>query len=237
MKIKSKKEISKKEYEVKVINSIKNKYSNLRSKSKAPTFALQYNGSWHTLHNRGGFPVEEAKAIEKAYQELYKVSIQFAQNNIEFASKHGYVELAFGLRLRTPVLAKTITGNSYTPYAAEAEGRSANNAVTQSWGMLINRAAIEIDKRIREAKLETKILLINTIHDAIYLLIISKPKVIKFLNDHLIKEMEWNKDIKIYSLEVPMSANLEIEKSWDNLKELPNKASIQTIKEILKEVL
>ena len=44
------KSITKEEYIAGVINSIADKYPELRRRSKAPTFALQYMGTAYTLH-------------------------------------------------------------------------------------------------------------------------------------------------------------------------------------------
>ena len=53
------------------------------------------------------------------------------------------------------------------------------------------------------------------------------PKYIKFLNDVLIEEMEWNDDDAIRSADVPMKASLEIGKSWDTLIPLNNNGAIR----------
>lgn len=196
-------------------------------------FALQYSGTAYTLHKRSGFPMDQAEQIEKAFHELYKVSDAFADRNKRHMEEHGYVNCAFGLKLRTPIIQQCIMGNSKTPYAAEAEVRSANNAVTQSWGMLLNRCVIATNKRIEQADMHTSILPINMIHDAAYFLVKADVESVKFLNDVLIEEMEWNDDPLIKSNDVPMRAVLEIGKSWDALKALPNKATEEIINEIL----
>ena len=237
MKIRSKKEISLADYEVGVINSIKKKHKPLRSKSKAPTFAKQYGGTWNTLVNKGGFSVADAKAIDAAYDDLYKVSIKFAEKNISFGSKNGYVDCAFGLRLRTPILKQSVMNSKSTPYVAIAEGRSANNAVTQSWGLLINRAMIAASKRIEQSQFAYDVFMSNSIHDAIYGIAKFDPTVIKFINDLLVEEMEWNDHIKIKSEEVLMLADLEIGPSWDKLKELENRISVEEIKKCLETLL
>jgi len=215
------------------INSIADKYPELRRQSKAPTFALQYDGTWHTLEKRVGFPKKQAKAIEKAYHELYKVSDEFGGRNKVFMQQHGYVECAFGLKLRTPIISQCILGNSKTPREAEREARSANNAVTQSWGMLLNRAMIATNKRIEEAGYGTDILPCNMIHDAGYFLVRDTPEHIKFLNDVLIEEMEWQEDPAIKSDNVPMKAEMEIGKSWDKLTSLKNNATIQEVTDVI----
>lgn len=215
------------------INSIATKYPVLRTNSKPPTFALQYDGTWHTLHKRTGFPKDQAKQIEKSFHELYAVSAKFNAKNKLFMEKHGYVECAFGLKLRTPIISQCVLGNSRTPYEAEAEGRSANNAVTQSWGMLLNRAVIATNRRIEQAGYGTSILPCNMIHDAVYFLVENTPEHIKFLNDVLIEEMEWNDHPRIKSVDVPMKANLDIGKSWDNLITLDNNLTLKEITDVI----
>ena len=226
-------EVTKNEYEVGVINSIENKYPELRQKSKGPTFALTYSGTWHTLVSNIGIPKKEAKLIERNYHNLYAKSDIFIQDNINFAEKHGYMKCAFGLQIKCPLLAITIHNKKSTPYAAIAEARSANNAVTQSWGMLINRALIATNKLIEESNMVYDIYPINTIHDAAYFLVKENPETIKFLNDTLIKEMQWNAHPSISSNDVPMEATLEIGKSWDKQVNLPNNANVNQIQEIL----
>ena len=226
------KSITKEEYLAGVINSIADKYPELRRKSKAPTFALQYMGTAYTLHKRAGFTMEQATDIEQAFHELYKVSGEFNEKNKQFMEKHGYVECAFGLKLRTPIIPKCVLGNSRTPHEADKEARSANNAITQSWGMLLNRAMNATNKRIEEAGYSTDILPCNMIHDAGYFLVKNDPKYIKFLNDVLIEEMEWNDEDTIRSTDVPMKASLALGKSWDKLINLHNHATLEEIQNV-----
>lgn len=229
-------EITKTEYLVEVINSIAKLYPEVRNNSKSPTFAMQYEGNEYTLHKRNGFPMEEAVKIYQAYNELYKVTKEFNKKNEYHMNQHGYVNCAFGLRLRTPIVGMCILGNSKTPYEAQAEVRSANNAVTQSWGMLLNRAMIAVDNRIIEAGYENDIFPINMIHDAGYFLVREDPKIVKFLNDALIEEMEWNDHPMIKSKDVPMMANLDIGHSWDKQITLKNKATIKEIEDVIKSL-
>jgi DNA polymerase-1 len=220
---------------VESINSIAQKYKALRKDSKGPTFALTYGGTAFTLHKNAGIPMNEAIEIETSYHELYTVSDDFALQNKEFAIKNGYMECAFGLHIKTPLISKSVMDNIKTPYPAIAEVRSANNAVTQSWGMLLNRAVIATNKRIEEANLHNDILPINMIHDAAYFLVKDNPETVKFLNDVLIEEMEWNDHPTIKSNNIPMLSELDIGKSWDKLITLSNKISLKQIEELLNE--
>ena len=99
--------------------------------------------------------------------------------------------------------------------------------------MLLNRAMIATNARIEKAGYGTDILPINMIHDAGYFLVKNDPILVKFLNDVLIDEMEWNDDDRIRSTAVPMMASLEIGKSWDKLINLKNNL---TLKEITDEL-
>jgi DNA polymerase-1 len=146
------------------------------------------------------------------------------------------MKCAFGLQIKCPILARTLHDNSVTPYASTAEARSANNAVTQSWGMLINRALIATNKLLEDSEFIYDIRPINTIHDAAYFLVRDTPEAIKFLNDTLIKEMQWNAHPSIRSKDVAMGADLEIGKSWDKQISLPNNANVKQIEEILNEL-
>lgn len=211
------------------LNRIADDYPDFRTEAKAPSFALQYGGTSYTLISNLGISEREAEEIEAQYKILYAGIEDFANDNIEYAIEHGYVECAFGLRLRTPVLESLSSSTQYKPYAAKSEGRSANNAVTQSWGMLTNRALIAIEKRIRTSEFWEDIRMCNTIHDALYFLVKEDPAPVKWLNDYLIEEMEWNDHPLIKSTEVTMGAELDIGHSWDNMITLPNNATAQQI--------
>ena len=218
------------------INSIKTLYPELRDKSKSPSFAMAYLGTWITLVNNLGFEEAEARALEVAYHKLYAASDAYATGLQMKASKDGYITLAFGLRLRTPVLHRSVLG-SRAPFAAITEGRSAYNADSQSWGLLTNRAVIALREKLMQAPehIQEGILFINVIHDANYQLVKKCPECIKWLNDNVIKEMQWTCP-QIYHPEVPMAADLDIGTSWKDMKTLKNNASIEDIKEFLHEI-
>ena len=59
---------------VESINSIQAVYKDFRQDSKAPTFALTYQGTYITLMTNCGFSLDKAKMVEAKYHDLYKVS-------------------------------------------------------------------------------------------------------------------------------------------------------------------
>lgn len=150
---------------VESINSIKHKYHEIRNRSKAPTFLLTFGGTYIGLMKNCGFTEEEAKSIEANYHELYKESDDWVKSKIAKATETGYVELAFGLKLRTPLLSQVVLGTSRTPYRAEKEARTAGNALSgQSYGLLNNRAAVAFMKRVHASKWKYDIRPVALIH-------------------------------------------------------------------------
>lgn len=221
---------------VESINSIKKKFPEIRQLSKAPTFALTYQGTWITLVKNLGFPELVAKQIEANYHELYKVSDQWVQAKLDEASQKGYVEVAFGLRVRTPLLAQTLRGRRSTPFEAEAEGRTAGNALGQSYGLLNNRACNEFMQKVWNSPYANDIKPVAMIHDAIYLMFRDDIRVVEWVNRELIKSMQWQELPEIQHDTVKIGAALDIfYPSWADDVTLPNDASAQQIVEICRE--
>lgn len=211
---------------VESINSIKHKYPELRQLSKAPTFALTYGGTFHTLMKNCGFSKEEALSIEANYHELYSESDEWVKERLARACTDGYVELAFGLKLRTPLLKRSILGNRSTLYEAEAEARTAGNALSgQSYGLLNNRAAIAFMKRVHASKWKYDIKPVALIHDAIYLIIKDDIECVRWVNEALIEEMSWQELPEIKHDVVKLGAELDLYPSWSKPITIPNGAT------------
>lgn len=218
------------------INSIADKYPKLRQDSKASTFALNYGGTSLTLHSNNGLPMDQAIKVEEGHKEMYKVLHSWSQDNKVLMANQGYISCAFGLKVRTPLLAKSLIDSKITPSAVKAEFRSGNNAVTQSHGLMTTNAGVMFRKRLEKSPYRHQVLLINFIHDAIYLLVEENPEVIEWVNINLIECMVDSGDYQIHgNKEVPILANLEIGKSWDKQFELPVNCSVTEIIKILKE--
>lgn len=221
---------------VESINSMKKLFPEVRQDSKAPTFALTYQGTYHTLMNNLGFPEDMAKQIEANYHELYKVSDEWVQAKLDEARQTGYVTVAFGLRLRTPLLAKTIGGFKRTPYEAAAEGRTAGNALGQSYGLLTNRAVNAFMKKVWASPFRFDILPVALIHDAIYLLIRDRQEVVEWVNRELIAAMQWQELPEIQHDKVKLGAELSIFwPTWANELTIPNGATGPEIRQLCFE--
>lgn len=177
-----------------------------------------------------GWPEDKAKAIEANYHTLYKVSDDYVASRLAQASKDGYVEVAFGLRVRTPLLAQVMWGGAKMPYQAAAEGRTAGNALGQSYGLLNNRAAVDFFRKVWASKYRYDILPVALIHDAIYILVRDALEVVEWANRELIKSMQWQELPEIQHDTVKLGAALDLFwPSWATATTLPNNADRQTI--------
>lgn len=176
-----------------------------------------------------------AKQIESRYQELYTVSSEWVQVKLNEASRKGYVTGAFGLRVRTPLLHQVIRGTRKTPYEAEAEGRTAGNALGQSWCLLNSRACSEFMAKVRTSQHRLTIRPCAQIHDAQYYLIQDDLAPLMFTNEHLVKAVNWNDHPDIYHPEVGLGGELSIfYPDWSNEIEVPNGISEQGLIDLVQ---
>jgi DNA polymerase-1 len=210
----------------------------IRAKSKNPTFALTYQGTWITLVNNLGFDKPDALIIEANYHELYQVSDAWVQAKLDQASIDGYVTVAFGLRLRTPLLGQIIRGRGRVPYEAEAEGRTAGNALGQSYGLLTNRAMNDFMQKVWQSRYRYDILPSAAIHDAIYLIIKDDIDVVEWVNRELIKSMQWQELPELQHDTVKLGAALDIfYPNWASPCMLPNYADKKEIRAVCANFL
>jgi DNA polymerase-1 len=208
--IESIEEISATAHDVARINSVEKLYPAERQSSKTPTFALTYQGTTHTLIKKSGFPEAVAQQIYDRFHNFYRVSDAWVASRLDMASRVGYVTVAFGLRLRTPLLQQVVRGTSRTPREAEAEGRSAGNALGQSYCLLNTRAGVEFNAKVRRSKHRLDIRPCAQIHDAQYFLIRDTPEPVLFTNEHLVKAVQWQEDPLIWHDKVKITGELSI---------------------------
>ena len=211
---------------VESINSIEYKYKSHRQEGKTPTFLLTYQGTYIGMMAQCGFDKEKAQKIETRYHELYKVSDDWVDAKLDEATKTGYITGAFGLRVRTPLLYQVIRGTSKTPYEAEAEGRTAGNALGQSWCLLNSRASVEFMAKVRKSRFKHLIRPIAHIHDAQYFIIPDDIEVLMFVNKHLVKAVKWQDHPDIAHHQVKLGGELSVfYPSWAHEKTIPNEAT------------
>lgn len=223
---------------VESINSIKSLFPKIRQASKEPTFLLTYQGTYHGLMHNVGLSKAVAQAVEKNYHTMYRHSDEWIAERLQLATVDGYVTVAFGLRLRTPILGKTLLGTRSTPFEAKAESRTAGNAMGQSYGLLNNRAAIEFQEKVFNSPFALDIKPIAQIHDAMYFLVRDRIDVVEWFNIELVKCMEWCGLPEIQHPIVKLGGDVEIfHPSWADPIGLPNNASRREIMEVCREAV
>lgn len=224
-------EVTKEEYLAFYVNRIQKEHKDLRQMSKAPSFAMQFQGTYLTLMKNLGWSETQSKGVEGNYKKLYQVSIDWVNAKIKEAHDEGYAEGAFGLRIRSPLLAQTIYGASKLPKEAAAEARTLGNAISgQSYGMLNNRALVDFMNKVWMSKYRLDILPVAMIHDASYLLIRDDLEVVEWANRELIRSMEWQELPEIQHPTVKLNAQLDIFwPSWAEPTTLPVDADKATI--------
>lgn len=215
------------------INKIADLYPKERGDSKAPTFALTYQGTYLTLIANCGFTEDLAKRIEERYHELYRVSDEWVAARIQEAGRVGYLKVAFGLRVRTPLLRQVILGTSKTPYEAAAEGRTAGNALGQSWCLLNTRAASEFMGIVRSGEYRLNIRPCAHIHDAQYYVIDDDMEILLYVNEHLVRAVNWQDHPDIYHPEVGLGGELDVfYPDWSQGLTIPNGATAAEVKDL-----
>ena len=215
------------------INQIKKDDRKERKKSKGPTFQLTYGGTHFGLMDKFGFSEKEAKAIDNNYHTLYIVSDLYKEKRLQEAASLGYMTLAFGLRIRCPLLKGTIRNSRWSAIGSKEDERTLGNAMGQSYGMLNNRAMIEFMDKVWASEWRYEILPIAPIHDASYYCIPDDLHAINFVNTHLISAMQWQEDPAIAHDRVKIGGELDIAyPSWNDAFTVPNNASLETIEKL-----
>ena len=210
---------------VKSINSIATIFPDVRQDSKGPTFTLTYGGTYVALMD-AGLSEMEAKAIEGNYHKLYVHSDKWVETKIKQASIDGYVTVAFGLRVRTPILKQTMLGHRSTPFEAQAEGRTAGNTLGQSYGLLNNRAGIEFQERTLASEYRTKILPIMHIHDAQYFIIDDDIDTLHWFNKNVVECVQWQELPELKHDIVKLGGAVDVfYPTWANAITIPNSAT------------
>lgn len=219
------------------INSIKKLFPDVRQDAKSPAFAIQYSGTWRTLVKNLGFEEGLAKSIETNFHKMYAASAAWVKAEIAKAAQQGYAETAFGLRIRTPLLAQTFLGTKSTPREAEAEARTLGNAISgQAFGLLNNRAGNAFMTKVWASKHRLDIVPIAMIHDSFYLLVRDDIEVVSWVNRELPLEMSWQELPEIQHPTVKLSAEVDIHyKGWHQPITLPNHADPATIWKVCKD--
>ena len=164
--------------------------SDMRRKAKTVNFGIIYGISAFGLSQRVGISRGEAKEIIDNYFEKFSGIKQYMSDTINFCREHGYVKTLAGRRRYI----RDITSNNRT-VVGFAERNAINAPIQGSAADMIKLAMIEVDKKLREHKFETKMIL--QVHDE---LVFDVPKnELAEVTPVIIKAME-----NAMKLEVPV---------------------------------
>lgn len=186
----------------------------IRQRSKPHTFGLAY-GKFPDEH-RGGAITQEI--FDNYHNVLYPGVTEFREGYVlETAKAQGYLHLGLGFRI----------------YTDDPDGdiRTINNACSQMWSILTLIAINELNYRIEEAGLQSKIQICSTIYDSIYAYIVPEPEVIQWYNNNV---YEIGRKDFMEDQVIPNNLTCGLGRNWAEEVSIPIDASIESIDEILK---
>ncbi len=211
------------------VKTVADLYPKERFLAKAPYFALTYQGTSKTLVKNCGFTFDVAKKVYEGHHTMYAVAREATNEKLALASKQGYLDVAFGIRVRTPLLQKY----GLTLSHSQAEGRTVGNAWGQSYGLLNTRAGTAFLKQVREQ--DRPVYACAQIHDAQYFLALNDAAQVLWVNVTLTHEMRWQELDEIRHPDVGLSGELDVFRfSWAKGHTLKNNASLADVQKVLK---
>ncbi|MEZ6021017.1 MAG: DNA polymerase [Planctomycetota bacterium] len=134
----------------------------MRSQAKAINFGLLYGMGVQRLARETGLSVPDAKKFMERYFEAFPRVKNWIEELLEKARGDGYVETLFGRRRSLPEL-----NSQNQRLAAMAQNVAVNTPVQGSAAEIINRAMIDLDRRITETQSPAQLLL--QVHDELLL--------------------------------------------------------------------
>ena len=172
-----------------------------RRYAKAVNFGIIYGISDFGLSENVGITVKEAKKYIEDYLKKYPKIKEYMDNTKNIAVEKGYVETKFGRRRYVP----NIKSQNYI--IREQAKRIAMNAPIQGTAADITKIAmVKIEERIKEEKLDAKILL--QVHDEI--IVECNNNIQDMIAKILKEEME-----QAATLQVPIIADIRISEVMD----------------------
>ncbi|WOC50686.1 DNA polymerase I [Bergeyella porcorum] len=171
-----------------------------RSQAKTVNFGIVYGQSAFALAEQTGLSRTEAKQMIDAYYDTYPKLKEWMAQQVQKARQLGYVETILGRKRHL----KDIHSNNFV-VKGHAERNAVNAPIQGSAADIIKMAMINIDRRLEEQKLQTKMLL--QVHDE---LIFEAPEEELNLATELIKtEME-----SAFETQVPLSVEVGVGDNW-----------------------
>lgn len=171
-----------------------------RRKAKTANFGIIYGISAFGLSERMSVSRGEAKELIENYFSTYPKVREYMNKSIERAKQTGYITTQFG---RRRYLADINAGNATVRGYAE---RNAVNAPIQGTAAdIIKLAMVAIDRRLREEKLQTRMIL--QVHDELNFSV--PPTELEQVRHLVVEEME-----RAFQMRVPLVAECGEGTNW-----------------------
>jgi DNA polymerase-1 len=173
----------------------------LRRRVKAMSYGLAYGLSAYGLSAQLKISTEEAKLQMDQYFSRFGGIRDYLRDVVDQARKDGYTSTVFGRRRYLPEL------DSSNRNVREAAERAALNAPIQgSAADIIKVAMINVDRALKDAKLNTRLLL--QVHDELLLEIAEGER-------EQVEALVREKMGAAYPLDVPLEVSVGYGRSWD----------------------
>jgi len=172
----------------------------MRSKIKAMSYGLAYGLSAFGLSRQLNIPVEEARTLMEDYFDRFGGVRDYLQGVVDEARRTGYTETILGRRRYLPDL---VSDNRQRREMAE---RMALNAPIQgSAADIVKVAMLEVDHRLREQKLRSRMLL--QVHDELVLEVAAGER-------EQVEELVRTAMAGAAELTVPLDISVGVGRSW-----------------------
>lgn len=176
----------------------------MRSRAKTVNFGIIYGMGEYSLAKDLGISVKEAKEYISNYFAKYEGVSKYMISIIESTKEKGYAETMF---LRRRPIPEVNSSNFMLRSAAERMAR--NTPIQGSAADIIKIAMVDVEKRLREEGLRSKLIL--QVHDEL---------IIEALNDEVerVREILTDSMENAAKLSVPLVAEANLGKSWYDAK-------------------
>jgi DNA polymerase-1 len=176
--------------------------SEKRRRAKIINFSIIYGKTAFTLGKEFGVSTREAQAFIDAYLDRYPKVRELIDEIVREARRTGKVRTLFGRQRYVPEI-----GSRNRTTRAAAERVAVNTPIQGTAADLIKKAMIDLSRRLREERLETRLLL--QVHDE---LVLESPDNEVERASRVVREtME-----RVHPMEVPLRVDLKIGSSWEH---------------------
>jgi DNA polymerase-1 len=173
----------------------------MRRIAKAINFGIIYGMGARRLAEELGIDHKTAKSYIETYYARYQGVVRYREEMLASARSKGYVSTLFNRRRYLPHI-----NDSDQRVRAEAERMAINTPIQGTAADLIKKAMINIAQRLKQERLETKMLL--QVHDE---LVFEVPEEETEAVGAMVKEeME-----RVHPLDVPLKVGINIGRNWE----------------------